>query len=247
MRSALVLFGLVQRSIRHIAPSLREYVIGPLAERGEVDVFFHSWDVRQLHNPRAGEASVPIDPADVERFLPEARGRFDSEEGFERLISWDPIFKHNPMRHHCRSDDAARVAIRNAILTLHSLEMGFDQLQESGNSYDLVVASRADIRFLKPLPLPATLEPWEVHLPSFHGWGGVNDRFAFGSPHAMDVYARRSAFFDGWMLNPGRENPEWVLMKWLARNRVDVKLIDFPFQRIRGNGEVFRLDRDFQA
>lgn len=248
MRSAVVLFGLVQRSIRHVAPDLREKIIAPLAARGSVDVFFHSWDVRQLRNPRAGESAVVIDPADVERHLPEARGRFDSEEAFERLISWERIHESNPMRHHCDSEEGARVAIRNVILTLHSLEMGFDILQDAGSGpYDCVVASRADVRFLRPLPMPENLAPWEIHLPSFHCWGGVNDRFAFGSHEAMDVYARRSAFFDGWMLNPGQENPEWILKQWLSRNRLPVKFIDFPFQRVRGNGDVFHLDQAFKA
>jgi hypothetical protein len=246
MRSAVVLFGLVQRSIGHVADSLRKHVIAPLKARGEVDVYFHSWDVRELSNPRAGEACLTIDPADVGKHLPEARGRFDSEERFENLIEWGPIYGRNPMRYHCSGEEAARVAIRNVILTLHSLEMGFDLLNELGTgSYDCVVASRADVRFLKDLPFPAELKPWAIHLPSFHGWGGVNDRFAFGSRQAMEVYARRSSFFDGWMLNPGKENPEWILKKWLSRNRLEVKFIDFPFQRIRGNGEVFPLDKQF--
>jgi hypothetical protein len=63
----------------------------------------------------------------------------------------------------------------------------------------------------------------------------------------MEVYSRRSACLEGWLLNPGKRNPEWVLMRWLKWHRVAVEAIDFPFRRVRADGSVFALDRGIGA
>lgn len=244
MKIAVVFHGLVQRSLKHVSESVFSNLLTPLAGLGSVDVFFHSWKTGPLTNPRAGEHSVTPDPADIEKFLPMAKGRTDDESEFCRIIDWAPVHEVNPMRFHCDSEESAKVAIRNVILSLHSLEMAFDiMLEQSESRPDIVVVSRCDIRFLHPIAFPNEIPGWTVFLPSFHSWGGVNDRFAFGTCDAMEVYARRSSFFDGWMLNPTRQNPEWILMKWLQRNRIDVRQIEYPFQRIRADGTVFPLDQ----
>lgn len=243
MKTTVLLFGLVQRSLGHVVKDLRRHLLEPLARQGEVEVFFHTWKTGPLFNPRAGEYGTCSDPEEIHRHLPEARGRVDDEAGFMKLIDWEAIYKNNPMRSHCRDETSARVAIRNTILTLHSLEMVYDEfLGKFASAADLVVASRADLRFRGPVIVPETVPEWTVFLPSFHSWGGVNDRFAFGRPDAMEAYARRSAFFDGFMLNPSRHNPEWVLMKWLERNQLRVAPTNIIFQRIRADGSIFPVD-----
>lgn len=248
MRIAVFFFGLVQRSLRHVIASTRENLLGPLAGLGTVEVYFHSWKTGPLDNPRAGESGMWPDPADVARFLPEACGWFDDEAEFAKLIEWAELERVNPLRHHYHDEAAARVALRNAVFSLFSLESVFEQfLASSSPAVDCVVATRADLRFLRPLVLPSQLPERTVFIPSFHGWGGVNDRFAFGTPEAMAVYAGRRAFFDGWMLHPDHHNPEWVLMKWLQRNRIRIEPTDFMFQRVRADGAVFSLDRGMAA
>lgn len=245
MRTTVLLFGLVQRSLRHVIGELRRNLLEPIAGKGDIEIIYHTWKTGPLLNTRAGESGEIVEPEEIASLLPEARGRLDSEEEFVKLIDWQHVHQVNPMRHHCADEESSRVAIRNVLLTLHSLEMAFDtwQSQSSGEA-DLVVASRADLRFLLPLVLPERISEWTVYLPQFHGWGGVNDRFAFGNKESMEVYARRSAFFDGFMLHPSCRNPEWVLMKWLERNKLRVMATDVVFQRVRADGGVFPLDRD---
>lgn len=245
MKTAVLFYGLVQRSLSHVVEDLRKHLLEPLSREGEVEVFFHSWKTGPIFNPRAGEYGVVSDPEEIALHLPEARGRTDDVDNFVKVINWEAVYKNNPMRHHCVDEASARVAIRNAMLALHSLEMVFDEfLAGTRSQADLVVVSRADLRFLGPLSIPEEIPEWSVFLPLFHAWGGVNDRFAFGRPEAMEVYSRRSAFFDGGLLNPGKQNPEWVLMKWLKRNNLRIIPTDTVFQRVRADGSVCPLDRE---
>jgi hypothetical protein len=80
---AVILHGLVHRSLRHVVESMRENLFAPLARLGKVDLFFHSWDVEEIKNPRGGECSEAVDTREVARLLPEARGPFESQAGRE--------------------------------------------------------------------------------------------------------------------------------------------------------------------
>ena len=247
MKTAVLFHGLVQRSLPHVIGSIRECLLAPLEARGEVRIFHHTWDVPRLENQRAGEVRDAPDPGEIGRLLPESEGDIDDEEAFVRAFDWSDAFADNPMRHHGVPGQAAGATLKNLVLTAHSAERVFDRYAASGFAADLVVVSRADLGFLKRLEVPDPLAEWSVYVPSFHGWGGVNDRFAFGKPQAMEIYSRRSAFLEGWLLNPGRRNPEWVLMRWLKWHRVAVHGIGFPFRRVRADGSIFPLDREISA
>ncbi len=248
---AILLHGVVQRSLRHVVGSLRRNVIEPLASHGEVDVFFHSWDVEEIHNPRGGEHGVAVDTAEVARLLPEARGIFESQEAFDRTVDWELLFANNPMRHCTTGEEEARATLMNFRRALESQERAWRFFEKTKTrSYDVVVATRADLLFLEKMKSDAhraTLQDGRIWVPRFQAWGGVNDRFAMGSEEVIKVWSNRAAFADGWLLKAGGESSEWLLRKWLERNRVAVEFLDFTFQRIRANGEVAAMDRGLTA
>ncbi|WP_367871112.1 hypothetical protein [Luteolibacter sp. Populi] len=243
MKTAVLFHGLVQRSLRHVIGSIRECLLDPLAARGELRVFHHTWRLPYLDNPRAGESGPAMDVGEINRWLPESEGEADDEEEFVRTIDWSDAFADNPMRHHGVTGAGADASLRNLVLAVHSAERVFDRFAMSGYEADVVVLSRADLQFTRGVVVPDPTPEWTVFVPSFHGWGGLNDRFAFGSPLAMEIYARRSAFVEGWLLSPGRRNPEWVLKRWLKWRRMEVRMIEFPFRRVRADGSVFPLDQ----
>jgi hypothetical protein len=254
--TAVVLSGLIHRSLRHVVSGLREKVLSPLGRLGEVDLFYHSWDVAEIRNPRAGEHGVTVDPGEVARWLPEAQGIFESQEEFDRTIEWEALFARNPMRHCTGNEAAARATLMNYRRAVESQERAWRFFQQTKTrDYARVVVTRADLRFLDELALPDELtgeaeadgnRQQRLWLPRFHSWGGVNDRFAIGSETAMDAYSQRAAFVDGWLLSGGQGNPETILMKWLQRNGIGVGFLDFVFQRIRATGEVTEMDRDLK-
>ncbi len=251
--SALILSGLVHRCLKHVVESLREKVIAPLSKLGEVDIFYHSWDVVEITNPRTGETGLMLDPSEVARWLPEARGIFESQEGFDRTVDWEPLFAKNPMRHCTASEEEARATLMNFRRALESQERAWRFFQRTKTrSYARVVVTRGDLRWSRDISVPTRGAevgedeqecPSPLFVPRFHSWGGVNDRFAMGGEEEMGIYCCRTAFADGWLLGGGQGNSEQILMKWLARNRVRTELLDFTFQRVRANGEVTAMDR----
>lgn len=259
MPSALILFGILHRSLDHVVGTLRSEIIEPLHEFGEVDIFFHSWDVQKVTNPRAGEIGVDISMERVAHLLPEAKGLFESQEEFDGLIEWEPMFKCNPMRSCTRGDMAARATLMNFRRALESQERAWSYFQQhKARSYDRVVMTRPDLRFLNRLEIPAPLKSGsgsekdlnklsngcesKVWIPSFHSWRGANDRFVIGREKEVGIWANRTAYLDGWLLNAGKGNSEWHLMKWLQRNRIQTETLELVFQRVRADGRVTEMD-----
>ena len=111
--TAILLHGVVHRSLLHVAANFRERIVAPLIRFGEVDIFFHSWDISEITNPRAGEHGVVVDPGEVGKWLPEARGIFESQAEFDRTIDWEPLFEKNPMRFCTGNEAAARATLMN--------------------------------------------------------------------------------------------------------------------------------------
>lgn len=261
--SALILHGLVHRSIEHVAASLRRYVIAPLERLGPVDIYFASWDLAVINNPRGNEHQVRIDLDNVHKFLPEAKGVFHSQEEFDRSIDWAPLFERNPMRHCTSNEQAAQATLMNFRRSLESQQQAWRFFEKTRTrKYNRIVATRPDLKFLHELEIPPDLvsvspvpslasNPLEkanlkLWVPKFHGWGGVNDRFAIGSESAIKVWSNRADFADGWLLNPGLKSSEWLLMKWLERNHSPVHYLDLVFQRIRSDGNIAEMDRGIE-
>lgn len=257
--TAIIFHGLIHRSLRHVIGNLREFLIKPLGMLGEVDIFFHSWDVGNITSPRSGEHGVPVEVSDVEKWLPEARGIFESQEAFDRTINWGPLFARNYTRHFTTGEEACRATLMNYRRAMESQERAWKYFQHhKEKSYSRVVVTRPDLLFLHPLPIPPdfgadavqgpggrAISP-PLYVPRFEAWGGVCDRFAMGTERDVGIWSQKSAFVDGWLLNAGaagNENSEWLLMKWLQRNRVKLEYIDFIHQRMRANGEVTWEDR----
>jgi hypothetical protein len=254
LRIAVILHGLVHRSLRHVVESLRDQLISPLTQAGRVDVFYHSWDVLEIHNPRAKESGILVDTAEVGHLLPEARGIFESQEEFDRSVKWERLFEKNPMRNCTGNEEEARATLMNFRRSLESQERAWEFFQKTKTRrYDVVVATRADLRFLDELETSdiessaSHVGAGRVWLPNFHSWGGVNDRFVIGNEEGVGIWSNRVVFAEEWLEKANGESAEWLLMKWLEKNQVRVGFIDFTFQRVRANGEVAERDRDLRA
>ncbi len=249
MKTAVLLFGVVHRSLGHVVSDLRKFVLEPLAKLGTVDVSFHSWSPIELESPRTGECGMMVRPEEVEVLLPEARGVFESQDELDASVDWEPLFERNPMRHCSASEEAARASLMNHFRALESLERAWRFFQERNTGeYDRMVATRPDLRFLHKLVVPAGCATERedfapLWVPRFHGWGGVNDRFVMGREREVGIWCRRSAFARECVLADKGWNSETMLMKWLEQNRVPVRFLNFVFQRVRATGEVAELDR----
>lgn len=243
-RSAVILYGLLHRSLAYTGRSIERCLLAPLRAAGGVDVFYHSWDITRIDNFRTGEIGTEIDPREIPAWLPEARGLIESQQAFDQAQDWEPLFAHNIMRKCSPTEDTARLTLMNQFRTLESLQRAWDFFQQhKPQTYARVVATRPDLRFLTPLPLLDAEQG--LFLPAFQDWGGVNDRFAVGSEAQIAIYSRRKAFWEQHMHTSDEGNAEKLLKRWLIdQNEMRPRFFDFVFLRARADGHFSPHDLD---
>lgn len=250
LSTAILLYGVVHRSLRYTVESLRNNIITPLKQAGPVDLYFHSWANQEVHNPRGGETHLPIDPGEIAQLLPEAKGLCDDTADWRERLTPDLAFEENPFRHMTIDPDAACNSLENYMLALQSLARVHAYfLSAKTVVYDQVVICRPDVRFLNPLPVrPHTIDREMLYLPMFHRYRGHNDRFALGSEHAAAIYCNRyEQAYQALTQGQFPTNTEQFLLQHLNQHQLNTALIDLVFQRIRADGSVFGLDRGLNA
>lgn len=242
--SAVILFGIVHRSLRHTVASIRERILRPLRSQGDVDLYFHSWHADLIDNPRTGENQLVLDRDEISRLLPEARGLIEDQGEFDESLDWEPYWPDNPMRHCTDNEAAARATLMNFRRAIESQQRAWNFFNGTkSRSYDRVVVARADLLFLDELILPARpMQKDELWVPQFQAWGGINDRFAAGSEEAIRKYCSRIDAADHWLLKEKGGNSEQFLSRCLKLSGLRVNGMSFHFQRVRANGAITSMD-----
>jgi hypothetical protein len=113
----------------------------------------------------------------------------------------------------------------------------------SGRRFDILCFLRPDLRYNEPLDA-ARIERQIMHenfdlvTPSWHQWGGFNDRFAFCSQRGAAVYANRMALLPRAVAALGTFHPESVLKKVAEDCGLKCGFLDLTAARVRLGGIV---------
>ena len=106
--------------------------------------------------------------------------------------------------------------------------------------YEAVIRCRPDVLFEAPLPDPATLDLNYLHVPDFHMYEGVNDRFAIGSPEHMRIYMAKIDAFETyvreWMAGNAKAPPvtaEMFTAGHLRQHGIPTRRLPVKFNRVR--------------
>ncbi len=118
--------------------------------------------------------------------------------------------------------------------------------RENGVQYAAVVRCRPDVLFEAPLPDPHALDLNYLHVPDFHMYEGVNDRFAIGNPQDMTVYMSKVDAFDAYVRAWAATHPqappvtaEMFTAGHLRAHGIAVRRLAVRFNRVRA-GKVKR-------
>ncbi|MGD9015959.1 MAG: hypothetical protein PVH30_01155 [Desulfobacterales bacterium] len=110
----------------------------------------------------------------------------------------------------------------------------------TGTRYDWVIRCRPDLMFESPIPDLSRLDPGTVHVPDFHQFEGVNDRFAVGNPKNMTIYMSKCDDFHSYVeewINSSPNAPlvtaEMFTAGQLRCYGVRTRLIPIRFNRVR--------------
>ncbi len=183
-RIAIGFFGL-SRSLKWTLPSIRENVIEPARQLGEVRLFAHLYQQTHITNPRSGEDNS-LDPEEYrllecDEVTLEAPGQCLQEAQYDWILSHGDAFHDNGK------------SLANLIHQLHSLQV-VGKMIEAWNP-ELIVLIRPDLyykdSFFKVLSDQLHRSEQYISVPNWQWYGGVNDRFAVGSKRACLAYTSR--------------------------------------------------------
>jgi len=227
MNVAILLHGLVHRSLEYTKDSLINCLIQPLS----ADIFYHSWEMDKINNPRTGE-SLEIDSSIINNLLPQSKGIIEDQKEFDKTLHFE-----------IKTND--QITLANYMRDLESQSRAFSYFESNKKKkYDLLIVARPDVKYFNVIKLPSKIND-SIFVPNFHHWWGINDRFAMGPEDLINKYCNRKNLIFNWIKNGEKKNSEMFLDKFLNINDIDVQFIDFVFQRIRANGEIAEFDKKF--
>jgi hypothetical protein len=88
-------------------------------------------------------------------------------------------------------------------------------------TFDCILYYRADMNSTDTLNLMVPLKK-TVYLPNDRGYGGYNDRMAYGDFDAMKAYCSLIDSFETLCVNEYQTNPESMLRAYLSQNHINV-------------------------
>jgi len=214
-------------------PLLEQRLLAPLRSVGQVRVFLHTYNVSVINNARSREYNATNRPDDLFLLRPD-RFVIDSQESFLASVSTNYCRKHGDPWH----DDYR--SLTNFLCALNSLERVTELMaNDNGAPFDAVVFARPDSLLLSAVDAQQVIAPAKntIYVPPFANWGGINDRFAFGTQQTMEIYGRRRALlgeFCGVRVAHSEPFLAWVL----KREKIVWKRTPMVFARMRANGLI---------
>ncbi|MEI6835182.1 MAG: hypothetical protein WCL28_14455, partial [bacterium] len=131
-----------------------------------------------------------------------------------------------------------------SLFLAHQLQHDFANAH--GIQFDFVFRLRFDNLYIFSLESLADLDSSVLRVPAHDSWGGVNDRFAFGSPAVMDVYCNRFRSL-AFYINEGLLiHPETLLATHIARHGIKVqstRVVHHLYRHGTLTKAIFHLDQ----
>ena len=237
MKIAICFFGITRNLKNHTLDSIERNLLRPVAEKDAAcRKFAHFNLVPHVSNPRSGEENVPVDTSDFKLLKCDIVSHTD-QTWLDGLLDYEGIQKFGDWQ----GDNF--VSLRNLVRQLYSLKEVTGILLRANEQFDLVIYSRADLRFERKVEIPK-IRPGTVYTPWFDKYRGLNDRFAMGDFATMIKYGQRYSMIQQYCQETGHPLHAERFLLWYSKKQglrnVDLTSIDFC--RVRANGKAVIVD-----
>lgn len=240
MRLHLGFFG-ITRSLRFTVGSIRDRVVEPARQAGLRPLLsghFHLPDA--ISNARTGEAGILPDPEEAALL---GLDRCQVEPQRPNLVA-DRLSACRDYPDHFGDGYAS---VRNLCFQLRSLERLWTLMTPQVGDADWILFLRPDLLYLDPLPLAGLIAAmdagaYEMAVPRWHCWGGLNDRFALCNAYAAEAYATRGRHVAASAAETGGLHPESLLAYAARQAGLRVAPLDVRAVRIRADGSAAARD-----
>lgn len=159
---------------------------------------------------------------------------------FKKIIMQEdePIEEYDYV-HHKRPETLVQNTLRQFYFIELCNNLRRDYEREKNIKFDIIVRTRLDNKIVAPLPNLNNCDPKKIYIPSGEDHGGINDRFAFGGDHAMNVYSNKINRISEYMQHSGMPfHPETMLKWFLDRDKIEISRFPLVSRLNRGNGEL---------
>jgi hypothetical protein len=232
MRVAVVFFG-VARGAAITAASIKRciYACNP-------GVNFHTIAslnlVDTITNPRTGELGAPLNAADI--FLLNADVyALARQDDAAIATAFAAARQQRDYFENCW------ISVRNHLHQLASLRRAWRLAADAPAGFDYFLFVRPDLRYLDEFCLADIIARFHdgnnIALPSWHSFGGFNDRFALAAPEAARHYANRLDLVAEYCAqNP--LHPESLLAYALEKAAAQLCQLPARATRVRAHGAL---------
>ena len=239
-RVAVVFFGLI-RCGKKSWPSIKSNFLDVLSNTRNItfDCFCHTYDLKTINNPRSKEINACLE--DVEHYanvLGTTRFKIENQE---QVV--DKMMKLSSYTTHGDPWNDQFTSLRNLLRQLHSLREGTRMWQEHNNDYNAVLCLRSDLIYNNPIDMQALnwvlTDPTKnrIVIPDWDDWGGLNDRFAYGTQVAMNTYGSRGDHAEAYAQDH-KMHSERFLKHIILSNKTELRRTSQTASRVRADGRV---------
>jgi hypothetical protein len=232
-------FGL-NRSLDITSTSISANVIEPFHRLGFRTVSAaHLNSPAIINSPRSGERDVVANDFGIQNINCELLWQEPQRVGcIEPLAS--NIFDNYPVKGEADDD---RIIRRNALLQMYSQAKLLALLRLIGlDRFKVFCLARPDLLFIDEIPNTAIMSiadgSVDIITPTWHRWGGLNDRFALCSPRGAQVYLDRLNWVLPFCLEKGYFHSEEILQYSMEISGLKYDFMPTRARRVRSTGLI---------
>jgi len=235
---ALVGFFGINRSLQWTASSIRRNVLAPLESTGaQARLFAHFNRPERIVSARSGED---------QRFQPKGEDRLP----FEAIWSEPQIEGTDPIEAavllgapYFEEEDVDGQIRRNLALQLHSLSRLRAMVDLAcPEGFDVYLLLRPDLNYQTRFDCADFVRvasgEFDILVPDWQAWGGLNDRFCIASRRGFETYTSRGAVAGSFIEKHGHIHAEKLLLHAVDASGLKLGWVKTRAQRVRANGQI---------
>lgn len=232
---AIIYFGISRFPSKTIG-SIYKNIIEPNEKNGISFKFLSFINcIDNIFNPRSGEYDINIDKRNI----------LDIPSDYYFIIRQEKRNIYHELKYiQKRKDvfDDGWLSINNLLNQLYILKSGWNSFKAvSKENFDAYLFLRPDLLYIDRIDIKNLLNNMtnnnSILLPSWHSWGGVNDRCALARPNAAKYYALR--FNEVKKFSSNNDLHSETFLAWTLEKRgCYIGNLPLKAKRVRANGYI---------
>lgn len=206
----------------------------------QIDIYMHTWKLKNKQRIWYYEIDNPVDYEEYKLLSPNFY-QIDDQDEFTENLEFDKYFykgyDDNPISMGAGDwpPEMTEKLVLNHLCALESLKRVTEMVENNGKEYDLVMYVRPDVLFSTRFPVNYILNmrDFDIVIPNFDHWAGLNDRFAVMTFKTAAIYGKRIDALAEFRRTVAKITSERYVKYVCDLNHLNVILVPFNFEIIR--------------